>query len=62
LKNVKILEKVKKYNINNLKEKPKIYLNNEEINWLEYDKVLIFDKMPFLQYYFSLIKFLFFNS
>ena len=56
LKNEKIIEKPKKHNIKYLKEKQKIDFNDEEINSLEYDKALIFDKRSFLQYYFSLIK------
>jgi len=56
MKNEKILEKVKKNNIQNLNEKSKINYNDEEINSLEYDKALVIDNRSFLQYYFSLIK------
>ena len=43
-------------NDNNFKYRELIKYNNSELNQLEYEKSLEFDKRTFLQYYFSLLK------
>jgi hypothetical protein len=51
-------KKPKKQNIekkDNLEEKP-IYLNDQELNTLEYEDAINIDKRSYFQYYFSLLK------
>ena len=55
---IKVDKKPKKQNIekkDNLEEKP-IYLNDQELNTLEYEEAINIDKRSYFQYYFSLLK------
>ena len=50
INNIKVYEKIENQNINIEK------LNDQEMNTLEYEKALQFDKRNYFQYYYSLIK------